>query len=323
MVPTRLAPLAIIVFATVSCVQGPQTTQAFGPSVRICTDGDCRTVATDTLRSALPEADRRGELQSDPDRYAGQDVATLQSAAEAGETRSAYILGQVYEFGLAGRSKNLAAAARWYESAAGNGHAWACFRLASLLEGGAAGRRDPARAFQLTSHAAQAGVAQAAFNLGMMYHTGRGATRDPSLAVRWLTQAAENGVPDAQLNLGIMYFRGDGVERQLYQALTWMRQAAKGGNHQAQKAVGRLYMTGLETMGQDLQEARSWISLAASRGDREAEAWLRQIDKALAEERAFQQQLQLQAEQTQALWASVILASLLSPPPVTYVVRYW
>ena len=77
-----------------------------------------------------------------------------------------------------------------------------------------------------------------------------------------------------------MYFRGDGVSRRSYEALQWMRRSAQNGFLPAQKAVGRLYMTGLEEMGQDLAEARSWLSLAASRGDAEARRWLPQIEQA-------------------------------------------
>lgn len=312
-----------VLLGIAGCAQPPKTNRAFGSTVQVCDGADCRVVPTDQLRTSMPEVDRRGERQSDPDLYRGEDAATLQATAESGDPRSAYMLGQVYEFGLAGRRRNPATAAHWYEVAASGGHAWANFRLASLLETGAGGRRDPSRAALLMGIAAQAGVAQAAYNLGMMYHGGKGVPRDSTEAVRWLTVAAENGVPDAQINLGVMYFNGDGVERQLYQALTWMRQAAKGGNQKAQKAVGRLYMTGLETMGQDLQEARSWISMVAAKGDREAQGWLRQIDQALADERAFSQQMQLQAAQTQALWASVVLAAFLAPPPVTYIIQTW
>jgi TPR repeat protein len=138
--------------------------------------------------------------------------------------------------------------------------------------------------------------------------------------------AAENGVPEAQYNLALMLFRGDGVARQPYQALQWMRRAGRNGVLAAQKAVGRLYMTGLEEMGQDLQEAQAWLSLAAGRGDAEARRWLGQVQQALDAERhanrAFQQQLALQWAQTQALWASIAWAPLLAPPGY-YGGAYW
>jgi hypothetical protein len=316
---------AVLALLLAGCAQeAPQAGGVFKPAVQVCrASEECRVVPTAQLRAATPQEDLRGTRQADPDLYRGEEVGALQAAAAGGDARAAYLLGQVYEFGLGGRPRRGAEAARWYGQAADQGHPWAQFRLAQMLESGAAGRRDRAGAIRLTVAAAQGGVAQAAFNLGLMHRAGHGVARDAGEAARWLTVAAENGVPEAQYNLGLMYFRGDGVPRQLHEALSWMRQAAQGGYAPAQKAVGRLYMTGLDTMGQDLTEARSWLSLAASRGDREAQGWLRQLDREAREEAAFERQLRMQAAETHALWASVALAALLTPPPVTYIVRGW
>ncbi|MGG5889241.1 tetratricopeptide repeat protein [Falsiroseomonas sp. HC035] len=321
----KRAPQFALALLLAGCVQqAPQTGGAFGPEVQVCRAGEaCRVVPTAQLRNATPQEDRRGTRQTDPDLYRGEDLGALQAAAASGDARAAYLLGQVHEFGLGGRARRGAEAARWYGQAADQGHSWAQFRLAQMLESGAAGRRDRAAAVRLTLAAAEGGVAPAAHNLGMMHRSGNGVARDVGEAARWLTVAAENGIPEAQYNLGLMYFRGDGVPRQLHDALSWMRQAAQGGYAPAQKAVGRLYMTGLDTMGQDLTEARSWLSLAAYRGDREAQGWLRQIEREEREDLAFQRQLQIQAAETQALWASVALAAFLMPPPVTYVVGVW
>jgi TPR repeat protein len=316
---------AVLALLLGGCVQqAPQTGGAFGQAVQICRAGEeCRVVPTAQLRNAMPQEDLRGARQADPDLYRGEDAGGLQTAAASGDARAAYLLGQIHEFGLGGRPRRGSEAARWYGQAADQGHPWAQFRLAQMLESGGAGRRDRPAAVRLTVAAAQGGVAQAAYNLGMMHRAGNGVARDAGEAARWLTVAAENGVPEAQYNLGLMYFRGDRVPRQLHDALSWMRQAAQGGYAPAQKAVGRLYMTGLDTMGQDLNEARSWLSLAASRGDREAQGWMRQLDREAREEAAFQRQLQMQAAETQAMWTSIALAALLTPPPVTYIVRGW
>ncbi|MBU8547085.1 MULTISPECIES: tetratricopeptide repeat protein [Roseomonadaceae] len=322
MIAGRWVPASLALVLT-ACMQQtpPRTGGGFGQTVQICRAGeDCRVVPTEQLRNTTLPVDGRGERQADPDLYRGENPAELQQAAREGDARAAYRMGQVLEFGLGGRGRNPAEAMRWYEQAAEANHHWAQFRLAQMLE---SGRRDRGRAVRLTVAAAEGGVAQAAYNLGMMHRSGQGVARDAGEAARWLTVAAENGVPEAQYNLGLMYFRGDGVPRQLYDALSWMRQAAQGGYLPAQKAVGRLYMTGLDTMGQDLTEARSWLSLAASRGDREAQGWLRQLDREVREERAFQRELQLQAAETQALWASIALAAFLAPPPVIVYSRRW
>ena len=81
-------------------------------------------------------------------------------------------------------------------------------------------------------------------------------------------------------------------------------------------------MTGLEEMGQDLQEARTWLALAAGRGDAEARRWLAQVEAAERAERAIQQRLALLAAETAAMWASVALAIALAPPPPVVVVTW-
>lgn len=316
----RAAAAALLLGVLGACAPQGDRPSGFGPVVRVCEGAACRDVETAAIRGNMPEPDRRGERQSDPDVWRGEDPAGLQAAAESGDARAAHLLGQVFEGGLGGRPRRPVEAARWYGRAAEAGNPWAQFRLAQLLNSGAAGRTDRAAAVRLTGQAAQGGIAAAAFNLGTLYQTGAGVPRDPAEALRWLTVAAEGGVPQAQYNLGLLYFRGDGTERRLFDALSWMRRAAQGGYRPAQKAVGRLYMTGLDTMGQDLQEARTWLGPVAAAGDREAQGWLRQIEQAEREEVAFRRQLQLQAQQTQALWASVALAALLAPPPVTVIV---
>ncbi|MBN8892625.1 MAG: sel1 repeat family protein [Rhodospirillales bacterium] len=178
--------------------------------------------------------------------------------------------------------------------------------------------RDPRRGLELTFAAARGGQAQAAHNLGMAYLQGHGLPPDAVEAVRWLKIAAENGVAEAQYNLGLLYYRGEGVQQRLFDALQWMRRGARGGYVPARKAVGRLYMTGLDTMGQDLTEARVWLTLAAGKGDREARQWIAEIDRAEQQERAYAQQLQLLAAQTALYWAGAAFAAALSPP-TTYV----
>jgi len=86
------------------------------------------------------------------------------------------------------------------------------------------------------------------------------------------TMARED--PRAAHDLALRLFRGDGVRKDSYKALQWMRDAAERGDLGAQKAVGRLYLTGLEEMGSDPREAEKWLTIAAGRGDEEAEQLL-------------------------------------------------
>jgi TPR repeat protein len=64
------------------------------------------------------------------------------------------------------------------------------------------------------------------------------------------------------------------VAQNTYQALQWMRSAGERGELQAQSALGRFYLAGVEEMGADPAEAERWLTLAAGRGDKEAEKLL-------------------------------------------------
>ncbi|MEM9147152.1 MAG: tetratricopeptide repeat protein [Pseudomonadota bacterium] len=125
------------------------------------------------------------------------------------------------------------------------------------------------------------------------------ATFDPSSAVE---PTDPNGIlpvlvaeaeadPRAAFDLGMRYMRGDGIRRDPFQALRWMHDAAEMGDLRAQSALGRIYLTGLEEMGADYNEAHKWLTVAASRGDREASELARAAQDKRAEEQAFQDAL--------------------------------
>lgn len=109
-------------------------------------------------------------------------------------------------------------------------------------------------------------------------------TRDtPGIAALEALAASD---PRAAYDLALRYFRGDEVRQDSYQAIKWMRDAAERGEFHAQKALGRLYLTGMGEMGADPGEAEKWLSITASRGDREAGSLLREATSARQSEQA-------------------------------------
>ena len=308
------ATLALLLLG--ACAE-PRGGSGFGAAVRVCDDQGCRVQPTATVAGA-PEDDRWRQRQQDPDLYRGEPVAPLREAAAAGDAGAAHRLGQAYEAGAGGLPRSAAQAARYYEVAAAGGLPFASYRLARLVEQGVVpGGR--ARALQLNTAAAQGGVAQAAHDLGVMALN----RRDFAEAFRWFSQAAAGGVPESQYNLALLYFRGEGTPRQAYEAVRWMRRAGENGVLPAQAALGRMYLTGLEEQGQDLQEAQSWLSQAAARGDAESRRLLPGVTRAAQAERdayqAFQRQYALQAAATRGYWGSLLLWSAYASPSGVFV----
>lgn len=109
---------------------------------------------------------------------------------------------------------------------------------------------------------------------------------DPTGRIAELKKLGEQD-PRAAYDLGLRYFRGDGVTQDSYQALVWMRKAAEHGDLHAQKALGRFYLTGLEEMGSDPREAEKWLSIAASRGDKESAKLLAEATAAKKSDEAY------------------------------------
>jgi TPR repeat protein len=76
------------------------------------------------------------------------------------------------------------------------------------------------------------------------------------------------------------------VRQDSYRSIKWMRDAAERGLFDAQKALGRLYLTGLAEMGADPGEAEKWLTMTASRGDKEASKLLREAAAARQSQQA-------------------------------------
>ncbi|MGY1490029.1 tetratricopeptide repeat protein [Methylobacillus pratensis] len=121
--------------------------------------------------------------------------------------------------------------------------------------------------------------------------------------IEQLTALAEKD-PRAAFDLGLRYFRGDGITRNSYQALTWMRHAAERGDVDAQLAVGRFYLMGLEEMGSDPAEAESWLSMAAGKGNQEAQTLLKQAQEAKRNEVEYRRWLNLYRPYWYGYWHS-------------------
>lgn len=110
--------------------------------------------------------------------------------------------------------------------------------------------------------------------------------------------------PRAAYDLALRYYRGDGVKRDSYQAIKWMREAGDRGVPDAWMALGRFYLSGVEEMGSDPAEAEKWLSLAAARGDKEAEKLLAEARTAKKTEQELYQWREFHRKNWLGWWAS-------------------
>lgn len=110
--------------------------------------------------------------------------------------------------------------------------------------------------------------------------------------------------PRAAYDLALRHYRGDGVRRDSYQAIQWMREAGDRGVPEAQLALGRFYLSGVEEMGADPAEAEKWLSLAAARGDKDADKLLAEARSAKKTEQELYQWRQFHRTHWLGWWAT-------------------
>ncbi|WP_089287459.1 MULTISPECIES: tetratricopeptide repeat protein [unclassified Azospirillum] len=311
----RLFPTLLIGVAIAGCTTSSPQQQ----TARICNSSGC--VDQDrNIQTFVPQDDPRFSPPRDVDSYAGERLADLEASANAGNPIAAYKRGIAALSGIGAGGKSPAEAARWFRLAADGGHTWAAYRLGEMYRNGTGVPRNLELALSYLNGAAQARQPLAANSLGVMALNGEGVGKDTARAAEWFTIAAEQGVADSQYNLALLTFQGDGIRQNLYNALQWMRAAAANGSAKAQTAVGRLYMTGLDTMGQDIKEAKKWLGMAADKGDPEAQKLLSELLREEKEYRDYQRRLTELAAQTAVYWAQATLVRELN---TTTIRHYW
>ena len=132
-----------------------------------------------------------------------QDPEALQKAAEQGDAKAAYQLGQCYEKGRGVKADYAAAVA--------------CYR-----------------------QAAEAGHAEAQYALAMCYAYGMSIAQDYDEATAWYRKAAEQGHAESQYAIAVNYQYGIGVEQDSAAARRWYQEAAAQNHQKAGEALQQL-----------------------------------------------------------------------------------
>ncbi|MFN0314256.1 MAG: tetratricopeptide repeat protein [Burkholderiales bacterium] len=131
-------------------------------------------------------------------------LAILQPRAQAGDSRAAFLMADVYL--NAKEDQDYALARKWLEISA------------------AQGERD------------------ALYQMGSMYDKGLGVDRNLEQAVKWFQLAADQRDSQAQLNLGILHDpRAEGYAKDAQLAAQWFVLAANNGNKRAKQILEHHY----------------------------------------------------------------------------------
>ena len=229
-------------------------------------------------------------------------VEWYRKAAEQGYDLAQYNLAVFLENGI-GCAKDEEKALNWYKKAAEQGHAKAQYRLADKLYYGKGCQQNKEEALNWYKKAAAKGNADAQKILDILPVNTSKAVQNESSSDKIinLRKAADQGDVDAQYKLAQCLEYGRGCDEDAEEALKWYRKAAKQGYEAAKIDIGRrvwsksknndlggimaVAETGNEYAqyivaeklyyGKDCDsdkiEALKWYTLAAKRGNKDAQ----------------------------------------------------
>ncbi len=172
----------------------------------------------------------------------GNEIAELQTKAQAGDPKAQVTLGHAHEQGN-GVAQSDELAAKWYRAAADQGNP------------------------------------DAQNSLGILYRLGRGVDRDKAEAVNWYRKAARQGHAPAYYNLGAAYYNGDGVPVDDVLAYAWFALAARAGLAGATEAVARQTQEMSATQLEDGRLAAAMMLIGGARVPQDADAGLGMLEE--------------------------------------------
>ena len=146
-------------------------------------------------------------------------------AAEAGDAKAQYLVGQIYAQGT-GVKKDPKQAYEWYTKSANQGYGASRYEIGKMFADGKPVRQNYYTAAKWYRLAATFNNnAKAQFRLGELYFNGRGVEHDYGKAIAYYTKAAGQGHAAAQYLLGAIYQEGWGVPKDLITAYMWQKLA--------------------------------------------------------------------------------------------------
>lgn len=158
-----------------------------------------------------------------------QAIDIWTNLAEAGDVRSQYNLGVLYDAGEV-VPQNYWEAAMWFQKAAEQGFADAQFNLSIMYAAGQGVASDMQQSLYWQHQAATQGHPDACYNLAKTLTEGKDVVKDLEQAFFWYEKAADQAHPQAANNLGICYAMGYGVDRNDVAAYKWFNIAVELGD---------------------------------------------------------------------------------------------
>ena len=209
------------------------------------------------------------------ERALGEAHGYFKRAAAKGDANGLYNLGMCQWRGL-GTARDEQAAFGSFRAAAGMGHPEAINNIGAFFRDGTVVERDVELAAKWFAKSASYDNAFGQFNYALALRRGEGVKRDLAAAAALLEKAAAGGCVEAIDVYGVVLWKGEGVAADPAKAFGLFLRAADAGYPPAMENLATCYETGTGVKA-DARRALEWkIRSRAARGDRSAQAWLRE-----------------------------------------------
>ena len=220
-----------------------------------------------------------GASSNEVERALGEAHGFFRSAAGKGDANGLYNLGMCHWRGL-GVPRDAAAAFNCFRAAAEKGHPEAINNIGAFFREGVVVERDLALSARWFAKSASYGNAFGQFNYALALRRGEGVAVDMAAAAKLLEQASEGGCVEAINVFGVALWKGQGVAADPRRAFRLFMKAADAGYPPAMENVSTCYEQGSGVPADERLSIEWKIRSRAARGDRNAQAWLRQnLDK--------------------------------------------
>ncbi|MGN0846934.1 MAG: tetratricopeptide repeat protein [Kiritimatiellia bacterium] len=216
-----------------------------------------------------------GGSSNEVERALSQAHGYFKAAAGEGDANGLYNLGMCLWRGL-GVPRDVSAAFNCFRSAAEKGHPEAINNIGAFFRDGIVVEKDLELSAKWFAKSASYDNPFGQFNYALALRRGEGVKKDFAAAAKLLERAAEGGCVEAIDAFGVALWRGEGVEADPRRAFGLFMKAAEAGYPPAMENISTCYEKG-SGVGADEHLALEWkIRSRAVRGDRNAQAWLRQ-----------------------------------------------
>ena len=193
-------------------------------------------------------------------------ILMYRRAAELGDPEGMYNLGESYNHGREGLTKDEEQAIVWFQNAAEAGHGKAIKALAHIYED-----KDEAMTVEWYRKGVELGHSCCMTNLGVAYSDGEyGLTKDEVKAVEWYRRSAkvDTSCGCGMVALGISYENGeDGLSVDEVRAVELYRKAAALGHPRGMLRLGLTYENAMGGLTKDEVKAVEWYRKAAEAGN--------------------------------------------------------